>query len=342
MAGRTDISEKPISTAYRLLALIIRLLGLKKTFSLDEAGLDAYFKKTLDKRKTAPPAFMYRKTQVREWILDGRPCYIITPKKGASPSKTVLFFHGGGMIMEAHVIHWIVIAKLARRLEAAVWVPAYPLAPGHDFKEVTEMLFRVYGKMREEHPGSEFSILGDSAGGTLALMLCHHIKALGMPMPEKLILVSPGAFIRKDSRTIRDEMDRILPRDPFLSPKLMDVMIPLMGIDPDRGTYFDLPMEGDFSGFPETHVFFGTNEIFFALVPAFTGGMKAAGVPLKLYIGKGMMHIWPYMPVSRECREALKIIFEIIGGSPEQAEPGKTAACPPGGAGPFPETAPTS
>jgi hypothetical protein len=25
-----------------------------------------------------------------------------------------------------------------------------------------------------------------------------------------------------------------------------------------------------------------------------------------------MMHIWPYMPVSRECRAALKTIFDIV------------------------------
>jgi acetyl esterase/lipase len=318
MSGGTDIPEKPrISMAYRLLELIVKFLGHKKIFSLDETGLNEYIKKNIAKRKTAPPGFMYRKNHVREWTVDGRPCYIITPKKGADPGKTALFIHGGGMIMETHIIHWIVIAKLTRRLGITVWVPAYPLAPGHSFKEITEMLFRVYEKMREKHPGSEFSVIGDSAGGTLALMLCHHNKVLGMPMPEKLILVSPGAFIRKDSRAIRDEMDRILPRDLLVSTQLMDVLIPLMGIDPDSGSYFDMPMEGDFSGFPETHVFFGTDEIFFAMVPSFTGGMKAGGVSVKLYIGERMMHVWPYMPISRESREALETILGIISGSRE-------------------------
>jgi acetyl esterase/lipase len=318
MSGEKEIPKKPgISTAYRFLVFIIRLLDVKKIFNLD----DEHFKKYIDKRKTAPPGFICRKTQVREWTLDGRPCYIITPKGGANSQKAVLFLHGGGMIMEAHIIHWLVISKLARRLGAAVWVPAYPLAPGHTFKEVTEMLFRVYGKMREEHPGSEFSILGDSAGGTLALMLCHHNKALGMPMPEKLILVSPGTFVQSGCRKIRNEMDRILPRDPLLSPKFMDTLFSLMGVDPDRGSYFDLPMEGgDISGFPETHAFFGTNEIFFAEVPAFTGRMNDAGVPVTLYIGEGMMHIWPYLPFSRESREALKTIFGIIGRSREYAK----------------------
>jgi acetyl esterase/lipase len=225
----------------------------------------------------------------------------------------VFFLHGGGMIMEIQLIHWIVISKLIKDLGLTVWVPAYPLAP-HGFKESTEMLFRVYGKMREENPGSEFTVLGDSAGAALALMLCHHIKALGrLPaMPQKLVLVSPGAFVRQDQGAIRNGMNRILPHDPLLSLRFMDVLRSWMGVDLDRGSYLDLPMEGDFSHFPETHVFFGTNEIFYAAAAPFIERIKAGGVPVKLYTGEGMMHIWPYMPVSRESRAALKTIFDII------------------------------
>jgi acetyl esterase/lipase len=315
MSGKTA-EKSGISMAYRFLGFVVRFLGYKKIFSLEEVEFNKYIEKNMSKRKTAPPGFIYRKNHVREWTVDGRPCYIIAPGKGADPGKTVLFLHGGGMVMEAHITHWVVIAKIAKLLGTTVWVPAYPLAPGHNFKEITEILFRVYGKMREEHPGSEFIVMGDSAGGTLALMLCHHNKALGMPlpMPEKLILVSPGASIRKDNRVIRDEMDRILPRDPLLSTQIVDIMISLMGIDPDRGSYFDMPMEGDFSGFPNMYVFFGTSEIFFAMAPPFIDQVKASGVSVKLYIGEGMMHVWPYMPISRECRDALKIIFDIIEG----------------------------
>jgi acetyl esterase/lipase len=224
------------------------------------------------------------------------------------------------MIMEAHRIHWKVIAKLIDGLGVTVWVPAYPLVP-HGFREITEMLFRVYEKMLEESPGSEITMLGDSAGGALALMLCHHNKVLGTPMPHKLILVSPSTFVRKDNRTIRDEMDRIFPGDPFLSPRLMDILSSWMDVDPDRGTYFDLPMEAGFSGFPSTYVFFGTNEIFYAAASPFIEKLRSAGVPVKPYIGEGMMHIWPYMPLSRESREALKTIFAIIEGTENRREP---------------------
>jgi acetyl esterase/lipase len=328
MSGGTDIPKNPgISISYRLLVFFVGLLGYKRIFSLDEAGLRSYVEKSTGKQKISPPGFIYRKNQVRKWMVDGRPCYIISPKKGGNPEKTLLFLHGGGMIMETQLIHWIVISRLTKALGATLWVPAYPLAP-HGFKEITEMLFRVYGKMLEEHPGSEFSILGDSAGAALALMLCHHNKALGMPLaaPKKLILLSPGTVVRKDDRTIREAMDRIFPRDPLLSPRFMDTLLPWMGLDVDRGSYLDLPMEGDFLGFPPLFVFFGTNEIFYAGALPFVERVKAAGVPVKLYIGEGMMHIWPYMPVSRESREALKEIFEIIntrsGIGPDQYQQG--------------------
>jgi acetyl esterase/lipase len=324
------IRKKPrISGTYRLLEFAVRAMGFKRLFDLDERKLKTFIEKNINKQKTVPPGFIRRKYRVREWTTDRRPCYIAGPlkdtparrlppggnaPKSASP-KTVLFLHGGGMIMETHLIHWRVISKLIQELGVTVWVPAYPLAP-HSFREITEMLFRVYEKMLEENPGAEIIMLGDSAGGSLALTLCHHNKALGMPlpMPHKLILVSPCTFVRKDNRAIWDEIDRILPGDPFLSPRLMDSLSSWMSVDPDRGTYLDLPMEAGFSGFPGTYVFFGTNEIFYAGAPFFIEKLRSAGVPVKPYIGEGMMHIWPYMPVSRESRNALKTIFDIIEG----------------------------
>jgi acetyl esterase/lipase len=312
-----------LSISYRFLTAAAACLSHKKIFSLGEQELKAYLVKNKDKRKTAPPGFVRRKNQVREWAVRGRPCYIITTKRDEpaarrgsgrqGPSKAILFIHGGGWIMEAHLIHWIVVSKLTARLGAAVWVPAYPLVPGATLQEMTEMIFRVYTKMLEEHPGAELSVLGDSAGGTLGLILCHHIKARGFsPMPRRLILVSPGTFISNND--IRDAMDRLAPRDPLVSTKIIDTLIPLLGIDVNRGGYFDLPLQGDFSGFPEIFLFLGTREIFLPMIPFFPDRVKACGVPITVYLGEGMIHIWPYMPVSRECRNALKLIFDIIGG----------------------------
>ena len=66
------------------------------------------------------------------------------------------------------------------------------------------------------------------------------------------------------------------------------------------------------TGFPPVYIFSGTHEVFYAQIPAIAQQLKAAGVRVTLYPGEKMMHIWPYIPFSKECSEALNRIFRII------------------------------
>ncbi len=302
------------SFRYKIIEAGVRLSGYKKVFSLDKAGLTAYIEKRRSKRKTAPPRFIYKRHQVEELTAYGRPCYVVSPAGGMPSEKAVLFLHGGGMFMEALVLHWMVVSKLVRRLGATVWIPAYPLIPGCTFRDVTEMLLTVYTEMLEKHPAEEITYLGDSAGAALALMLCHHNKTLPdpQPMPGRLILVSPGMMTGEDQK-IWDEMHRILPHDPMLSVEFTDAMASIMHLSSDKNDYFSVPFYGDFSGFPETHIFSGTYEVFYAQIPALVERIQAAGTPVTLYSGERMMHVWPHIPFVPESGKALEQIFELIG-----------------------------
>lgn len=301
------------SLGYRLMETTVRLTGYKRLFSLDAEGLNDQIEKTRSKRKTVPPRFIFRRHQTRELTICGRPCYIVAPADGGQATIAVLFLHGGGMFMEATAFHWIVVSKLVKRLGAAVWVPAYPLVPGCTFRDATEMLLAVYREMLEEHPAEGITFLGDSAGAALSFMLCHHNKASAgrLPMPRKLILVSPGMVTGTDPE-LRKEMNRILPHDPMLGTGFMDAMTEIMRLSQDQNDYFSAPFYGDFTGFPPVHIFSGTYEIFYAQIPALVERIKAAGIPVSLYAGEKMMHVWPYVPFSQECKEALNQIFHII------------------------------
>jgi acetyl esterase/lipase len=152
------------SIGYRIAETAVRLTGYKRLFNLDAQGLSDYIAKTKGKRRTAPPRFIFRRHQTHEMTLHGRPCQVIAPKNASHAKRAVLFLHGGGMFMEAMILHWLVVSKLVQRLGAEVWLPAYPLAPERTFKDATEMLLAVYEKMLEQHPAKESTFLGDSAG----------------------------------------------------------------------------------------------------------------------------------------------------------------------------------
>jgi acetyl esterase/lipase len=324
-----DTGGSPMrSCTYRLVETVTRIIGHRKSFQLPVPELRAYIETLRDRQRIAPPEYIRRKLTVREELICGRPCYIIAPKKGVRAKKAILFLHGGGFIYEAHPVHWRAASKLVTRLGMTVWFPAYPLLPhtsgeifpnpefsssGQDFKIMTEMIAGVYDKMLEEYPAGDITVLGDSAGAMLGLIYCHHNKTLASPrpMPAKLVLLSPGMITEQD-RTVLDEMYTIEGHDVMLAMPYMFALTSLLNLDMSPDNYFNAPLYGDFTGFPGIHVFSGTFEIFYPQIARFVERVKAAGVPVEFHTGKEMMHIWPYMPASRDCRAGLNKIFDII------------------------------
>jgi len=302
------------SIGYMILEAGVRLAGSKRIFSLNEAEFSAYVARHAASQKTLPPKCIGKRHRLRELTVDGRPCYVITPKGDRRVSnKQVVFLHGGGFIMETILIHWHIVSKLVSRLGITVWLPAYPLAPRHTFKDAVKMVLAVYAGILENCAPENIAFLGDSAGASLGIMACHHNKTFAkpLPMPGKLILVSPGTDIPPDEELLR-EMRKIQPHDPLLAVGFMNSLASLMKLGSDRSNYFEAPMQGDFTGFPDMHVFSGTYEIFHAQAPKLVERARSAGVNARLYIGEKMMHVWPYIPFAREGRKALEQIFDII------------------------------
>ena len=93
----------------------------------------------------------------------------------------------------------------------------------------------------------------------------------------------------------------------------MDVIRKLLDLDTSRDNYYNAPLYGDFSGFPPMDVFAGGRDICFPLSPPFIRRVRQAGVPVNFHEGRGMMHVWPYMPFAPESAAALDEIIGIIG-----------------------------
>jgi acetyl esterase/lipase len=295
------------SISYRIQEAAVRLTGYKKIFSLNESELKVYINNNLSDQKTAPPKFMGKRHVLRELTFNGKLCYVITPKTNVS-TKTVLFLHGGGFMMEANFTHWMAVSKLVNHLGVTVYFPVYPLVP-----QYTEMVLLVYAEMLKHHAPKDIIFWGDSAGATLSMIFCHHNKTLPepLPVPDKLILVSPGTEVSPEGELLK-EMKKIQPHDPLLSIEILHSMASFLVPGLEKTHYFLSPIYGDFTGFPNMYVFSGTYEIFYAQAPKLVETARAAGVSVKFYPGEKMMHDWPYMPFSRECKNALNQIFDII------------------------------
>ncbi|MDR2162616.1 MAG: alpha/beta hydrolase [Clostridiales Family XIII bacterium] len=275
---------------------------------------------TSRKRKPVmkPPAFIVCKYSVSELTVSGELCYVVEPrreKKGA-----VLFLHGGGLIMEAHIGHWLVVSKIVARTGKAVWFVHYPLLPECSVTDMNMVVLSAYRRMIERYPASAISIIGDSAGAAIAMGVLKFIRGYrpDIPVPARLVLVSPGELMIDEEKhpEIVREMREIDPRDVILNVGLIGTLNALRietSVHDEEDTLSDQLFEGDFTGFPPTAVFVGTNEIFYPLArEILVPSMRAAGVDVDFIVGQDMCHEWPYIPFVPESARALNQVMEIL------------------------------
>ncbi|WP_341224720.1 alpha/beta hydrolase [uncultured Arcticibacterium sp.] len=72
------------------------------------------------------------------------------------------------------------------------------------------------------------------------------------------------------------------------------------------------PINGSFDHFPKTILFLATNDITYPDQKLFTQKLKKANVNIEVIIGENMPHIWPFLPVIKEAKAALKVILNNL------------------------------
>jgi acetyl esterase/lipase len=222
----------------------------------------------------------------------------------------VLLLHGGGYIFETHKLHWQAAARIAGELGIPVCLPAYPLLPDSTLEESLAMISGSFMRLQKDFPPEAITVLGDSAGANYALSMCHYYKQQGLPMPGKLILLSPAMAGEKDPEILA-AMRRQAPYDVMFDMQYFSSYNELKSTT--EKDYLTLPMLGDFSSFPDMYIFSGTHESFYPQVLAFSERLKTENIKAEFHFGEGMMHVWPYMPLAKECLETMDTILRIIG-----------------------------
>ena len=119
------------------------------------------------------------------------------------------------------------------------------------------------------------------------MSLCVYIKheKINIPLPEKLVLQSPGLQV-PPSNLQRKEMDKRSKVDVMIPPRFFDSIAPILATGDEE--YLLSPLLYDLTGFPETDIFYGTIEVMVAYLKDFQNVCKKYNVKLNTHIGKGM------------------------------------------------------
>lgn len=328
-----------IKLYFFILSFILKMIGFKKRLFL-----------SLEKIKRSKGVFYKIKTNKRIHLdkinISGYWIYTFikrSPNQKEQANKHIIFFHGGGYVFEAVSGHKKLIFDLINLLDVKISFFDYPLAPANTYIQTFNMLNQGYLNLCEKYPYDQFILMGDSAGGGLALAFLQSLVRtnsfksnlynnsdekfvnIKIKIPQKSILLSPWLDLSLSNPKIKELEEK----DPFLSYEILKKSALLYSglIDfSEKEIQKELnnvlqnelknpllsPLFGDLNNLGKILIFTGTNEILYPDCLLLEQKAKnSQNTSVKLVIEKDFIHDWLVFPFPKK-NKTFKQIKEFI------------------------------
>ena len=308
--GRPSLIASVVTLGLRLIKPVLQLFGIELN------GTSARIPLFSD---GIPPFFVRGGLNVTSEDVNGWKTWTLEPRKPTG--KVVIGVHGGSFISTASLFHWSTYAGLARKTGATVVVPLYPLAnaegTGGTAKTVVPVMADFIAAQVAKHGAANVSVLGDSAGGSIALAAtqqlvircANDLQCLADTLPGRMVLLSPALDASASNPNIA------LVDDPLLSPKSsrrngLWWARGLETADDPTGTFNPLasPLYGSLEHLPPTTVYAGSLDLRTPDVLVLQQKAAATGADVAFRLRNGMIHDWmifPFLPEALRDRASL-------------------------------------
>jgi triacylglycerol lipase len=236
---------------------------------------------------TSPPKIltMLLGETVTRTTFDGMTVLQITP---AHPSgHYVIALHGGGFTVQPTILHWLDYTMMANQTGATIEVPLYPLVQqgGTAGVVVPEMADLIEMNIAA-HGASNVSVLGDSAGGTMALAAAELLVSQNETLPASMVLFSPALDLTMSNPNIS------LINDPVLNAAAGRIAAQEWAGNLPLTDPLVSPLYGSLQGLPPTYVYSGSLEILAPDVLRLSQDAAAQGAPISFVLQSGQIHDW--------------------------------------------------
>ncbi|MGN1066867.1 MAG: alpha/beta hydrolase [Candidatus Fimimonas sp.] len=226
--------------------------------------------------------------------------------KVGNGSKCVMYFHGGSYVDPPTPFHWRFWQHLVRETDVTVFVVMYGRTPQYHCQRTVTRQKRVYQCLLEQFGANNMIVMGDSAGGGLALALCEYLAKKNFPQPKKLVLFSPWLDVDMCA-----DYSAQLESDLALDLDELKFWGACYRHNLPQGHYLASPLFGVSEKLAETHVFAGGAELFLPDCQKLKQIADEVGANVSLYVWEEMQHVFVMYPIP-EAKEARKQIEKII------------------------------
>jgi epsilon-lactone hydrolase len=223
--------------------------------------------------------------------LGGVPAITLQPLVG-TPGRTVVYYHGGGYISGSPPDRYLALAgAVALAAHARVHVVDYRLAPEHRFPAAFEDCLAAYRWTIQDGATDphRVAVLGDSAGGNLAVAVTVAARDENLPLPSCVAAISPFADLTFSGASL--ESRKLA--DPYVTRELLESMAAeyLGGADPADPRCSCV--FADLHGLPPLLIQVGEDEILFDDATRIRDSAMAAGVDTTFRPCTHGIHVWP-------------------------------------------------
>lgn len=239
--------------------------------------------------------------QLKKLSLDSLPIEILFSNKNINSDKIIIQFHGGAFLFRYNNIYRKVAYKYATISNAKVVSIDYHTVPYHPFPQVLDDAIKVWTYViNEGYKPENIIIVGDSAGGNIALSLTIYLRDNNMALPNSLILLSPWADLTLKGKSYQynlynDPLFGIKKKEKQSIITIMHNLIKAYANNYELTNKYLSPVYDDFHSFPNILLIVGTLEMLESDAITIYDKAKAANVNVQLLKYLGMFHVFPLL-----------------------------------------------
>ena len=252
------------------------------------------------------PAAFSKKFDVVHNGEEGRGYYVLKRKGKAQKTRNenaVFYLHGGAYISGLMGYHYSFIKDLLDDTVSEACIVDYPVARLEKAKECINFTLDVFQQYTEEKTPGAVTVMGDSAGGGLALSIGQELRDIGV-QPKSYQLLSPWLDL---------SMSHPVPKSQARKDRILDVDALIAAGNHYRG---DLeandplisPAFADLRGLAPMQMFMGGHEVFLEDGRRFAARAAEAQVELEYHEYAQMQHTWQFLPIpeAKASKQAIK------------------------------------
>lgn len=226
------------------------------------------------------------KLQVKE--INKRKVFTLSPKEDRKTDKVILYLHGGSYVGALNNEHWDFLSDIVNDTGITIVIPDYPLTPKYNYKDAFNVVEPVYKEILKNKENKKIIIMGDSAGGGMALALVQKMNQENVELPDKTILLSPWLDVTMKN----SDISKIEENDPILSKKALIISGEHYSGRDGKESYLVNPINGPLEGLRDIIIFTGTYDMLNADAKLLVAKANKLNINIEIREYEEAVHIW--------------------------------------------------